>query len=268
MNRAAARAGMPAPSPRAATERVARRRFAGVALLLAAVGAAATVAGCTGMPATAALPMPGGWMLSMAWMPLCGRGWLDAMAGFLGMWTAMSVAMMTPVAAPALWRYRRAVAAAGGMHPDRQAAWAGAAYLLAWTACGLAVYPSGLALAMAVTRWPTLARAVPFAAVGVVLAAGAMQFSAWKARRLACCRGLAECAAVGAAAAWRKGLRLGLHCVACCANLLAALLALGIMDLRAMAVVTAAIAGERLAPDGPRAARLAGVAVAVAGLWH
>jgi predicted metal-binding membrane protein len=42
------------------------------------------------------------------------------------------------------------------------------------------------------------------------------------------------------------------------------LLAFGIMDVRAMAVVTAAITAERLAPSGERVARATG-ALAVAG---
>jgi predicted metal-binding membrane protein len=35
---------------------------------------------------------------------------------------------------------------------------------------------------------PAVARAVPIAIGVVVLAAGALQFTAWKARHLACCR--------------------------------------------------------------------------------
>ncbi|HEY7059531.1 MAG TPA: DUF2182 domain-containing protein, partial [Vicinamibacterales bacterium] len=58
----------------------------------------------------------------------------------------------------------------------------------------------------------------------------------------------------------------GGHCSACCAGLTAILLVLGMMDLRAMAVVTAAITLERLAPAGvPVARAIGGVAVA-AGL--
>lgn len=41
----------------------------------------------------------------------------------------------------------------------------------------------------------------------------------------------------------------------------------GIMDLRAMAVVTAAITLERLAPSGQRIARAIGVVVVIAGLF-
>jgi predicted metal-binding membrane protein len=102
-----------------------------------------------------------------------------------------------------------------------------------------------------------------------VLIAGALQLTTWKARQLACCRqahwrGLALPPDAGTA--WRHGLRLGVHCVQCCAGSTAILLVIGVMDLRAMAVVTAAITLERLAPAGERVARaLGGVAVA-AGL--
>ncbi len=44
------------------------------------------------------------------------------------------------------------------------------------------------------------------------------------------------------------------------------LLAFGIMDLRAMAVVTAAISAERLAPSGERVARATGALAVAVGL--
>jgi predicted metal-binding membrane protein len=44
------------------------------------------------------------------------------------------------------------------------------------------------------------------------------------------------------------------------------LLVIGIMDLRAMAVVTAAITVERLAPAGERVARAIGVVIVGGGL--
>jgi len=69
-----------------------------------------------------------------------------------------------------------------------------------------------------------------------------------------------------ACTAWRHGLRLGLHCSTCCAGLSAILLVMGVMDLRVMAAVTAAITIERLAPAGERVARGIGVVVLVAGL--
>jgi predicted metal-binding membrane protein len=48
---------------------------------------------------------------------------------------------------------------------------------------------------------------------------------------------------------------------------MAILLVLGIMDLRAMAIVAAAISVERLAPAGERVARATGAVALVAGLF-
>jgi predicted metal-binding membrane protein len=119
-------------------------------------------------------------------------------------------------------------------------------------------------------RQPALARAVPIGAGVVVLIAGALQFSAWKARHLACCReapGRGRTLPADALTAWRHGMRLGLHCSNCCAGPMAILLVMGVMDLHAMAVVAAAITSERLAPAGERVARTIGAAVVGAGLF-
>ena len=70
-----------------------------------------------------------------------------------------------------------------------------------------------------------------------------------------------------AGTAWRHGVRLGLHCSHCCAGLMAILLVVGVMDLRAMAVVAAAITVERLAPAGERVARAIGAVAVGAGLF-
>jgi len=48
---------------------------------------------------------------------------------------------------------------------------------------------------------------------------------------------------------------------------MAILLVIGVMDLRAMAVVAAAITFERFAPAGERVARAAGAVVVGAGLF-
>ena len=69
----------------------------------------------------------------------------------------------------------------------------------------------------------------------------------------------------GASIAWREGMRFGLNCSLNCANLTAILLVLGVMDLRAMALMTVAITAERLAPAGERVAQVTGAAVIVAG---
>jgi predicted metal-binding membrane protein len=221
------------------------------------------------MSAMGGMPMPGGWTMSMAWMRMPGQTWAGAAASFLGMWVVMMVAMMTPALVPMLWRYRRAVGGSGGTRLGRLTAVVGLGYFFVWAVVGLAAFPLGVVLASVAMQQPALARAVPFLVGLVVLVAGVLQFSGWKARHLACCReapGRGRTLPADAGTAWRHGLHLGLHCSRCCAGLTATLLVIGVMDLRAMAVVAAAIAFERLAPAGERVARTFGAVAVVAGL--
>jgi predicted metal-binding membrane protein len=151
----------------------------------------------------------------------------------------------------------------------RLTALVGVGYFFVWTVFGMAAFPLGSALAAIEMQLPALARAVPLAVGLVVLFAGALQFTSWKAHHLACCREARRCGCTvpaDAGTAWRYGLRLGLHCSYCCAGLTAILLVIGVMDVRAMAVMTAANAVERLAPAGERVARAIGVLVVGAGL--
>ena len=221
------------------------------------------------MAAMGEMPMPGGWTMSMAWMRMPGQTWSGAAASFLGMWVVMMVAMMLPSLVPMLWRYRRAVGKAAKTPLGRLTALVGAGYFFVWIAFGLAAFPLGVTLAAIEMQQPTLARVVPVAVGVVVLIAGMFQFTAWKTHHLACCRetpGRGRSLTADASTAWRHGLRLGIHCSLCCASLMAVLLVIGVMDLRAMAVVTAAITIERLAPAGERVARVIGAVVVGAGL--
>jgi predicted metal-binding membrane protein len=145
----------------------------------------------------------------------------------------------------------------------------GVGYFFVWAVFGLAVFPLGVALAEVEMERPPLARVVPIAVGVVVLIAGALQLTAWKANHLACCRqaGPDRARPANAGTAWRYGLRLGLHCSHSCAGLMAIWLVIGVMDLRTMAVVTAAILVERLAPAGERVARILGVVIVGAGLF-
>ena len=251
-------------------ERAFRQAFFGVSALLFAASAAVTIAWCTSMPAMGGMPMPGGWTMSMAWMRMPGQTWPGAAASFLGMWIVMMVAMMLPSLVPMLWRYRQAVGRTAGTRLGLLTVLVGTGYFFVWTVLGMAVFPLGVALAAVEMRQPALARAVPVAAGVVVLIAGALQLTAWKARHLACCRETPgrDCTlSAGAGTAWRHGLRLGLQCSHCCGNLMVILLVFGVMDLRAMAVVTAAITAERLAPAGEGVARALGTVVAGVGLF-
>jgi predicted metal-binding membrane protein len=186
------------------------------------------------------------------------------------MWVVMMGTMMLPSLVPMLWRYRHAVGRTGETPLGWLTALVGVGYFSVWTLFGVAAFALGVTLAAIEMQVPTLARMVPIATGLVVLIAGALQFTAWKAQHLACCRDVPRCSCAllaDARTAWRYGLRLGLHCSYCCAGMTAILLVIGVMDLRVMAVVTAAITVERLAPAGARVARAIGVVVVGAGLF-
>jgi len=251
------------------SERASRQAFLGVSALLFAASAAVTLAWCASMSAMGEMPMPGGWTMSMAWMRMPGQTWPGAAASFLGMWVVMMAAMMLPSLVPMLWRYRRAVGGTGEARLGPLTALVGLGYFFIWTMFGVTAFPVGVALAAIEMQEPALARAVPIAVGVVVLLAGSLQLTAWKARHLACCReapGRGRTLPANAGTAWRHGLHLGLHCSYCCAGLMAILLVIGVMDLRAMAVVAAAITMERLAPAGELVARATGAIVVGAGL--
>src|SRR3989442_15472390 len=167
-------------------------------------------------------------------MPMPGQTWPGAAGSFLCMWVVMMVAMMLPSLVPMLRRYRQAVGRTGEARLGKLTALVGVGYFFVWTAFGIAAFPLGVALA---------AIEMPIAIGVVVLIAGSLQLTAWKARHLAWCReapGRGRTLPADAGTAWRHGLRLGLHCSHCCARLMAILLVIRGMDLRAIAVLAAA----------------------------
>lgn len=251
------------------SRRAGRQVFFASSALLFAVLAWATVLWSAGMAGMGEMPMPGGWTLSMIWMRMPGQTWLGTCADFLFRWMVMMAAMMLPSLAPAL---RRSVEALG---PGRWVVLIGVGYLSVWIALGGAVFLLGAVLAALVMNDSQAARAVPIGVGVVVMSAGALQLTRWKAHQLALCRELPcsrqlrflrELRSGRVAAALKCGLDLGIRCSLCSAGFTAILLAIGVMDLRAMAAATAAITVERIAPAGTRIARATGAAALVAGL--
>jgi len=62
------------------------------------------------------------------------------------------------------------------------------------------------------------------------------------------------------------GLRHESYCMGCCAGLMLALLALGVMDLRWMATVATVIAVEKLGPRHPSLPQVVGIGLLLLGL--
>ena len=243
------------------------RIFFGVSALVFAAGTAVTIIWSRSMSTMEGMLMPGGWSMSMTWMP--GSDWSGAAFSFLGMWVVMMISMMMPSLVPMLVRYRKAI----GKNSQEPMGWlsvlVGTGYFFIWTVFGIAIFPLGVALATAAMQQPELSRAVPVAIGVVVLIAGLLQFSGWKSKQLDCCRqaGCSMKMPPTADVAWLQGLRFGLHCIQCCFGLIMILLVIGVMDLRIMFIVAVAITAERLAPAGMRVSQTVGTLATAAGLF-
>ncbi|MDP4129648.1 MAG: DUF2182 domain-containing protein [Bacteroidota bacterium] len=232
-------------------DRNAPRTFFGVIALLFAASLTVTILWSISMSAMKEMPMPGGWSMSMTWMPVSEQSLFNAATSFLAMWDTMMLAMMLPCLAPMLLRYRKAVQETSAGRLGWLTALVGFGYFLVWTIVGLAVFPLGVALNTILMQYQTLSSIVPFAMGIVVLAVGLLQLTDWKWRQLACCRELpfrGQAAPDDASRAWKHGLYLGVRCCRCSAGLMSVLLVVGMMNLFVMAIVTAAIVFERLAP--------------------
>ena len=236
-----------------------RALFLAFSALLFVASAAATILWSSAM--AEGMAMPGGWTLSMAWLPMPGETRLTAAAGFLAMWVAMMGAMMIPSLVPTLARV-----APTGPAPDGLAGLgeAGVGYFAVWAVVGAGIYVVGAALVAAELRRPTLAPAIPIARGVALVAAGWVQLTSWKARHLACCReGRPGAARPGAA--WRWGISLGVDCVLCCVPFMTLLVVTGMMNLAMIALTALAITVERVAREPALVVRLAGLLLIGAG---
>ncbi|MFD1557012.1 DUF2182 domain-containing protein [Paraburkholderia silviterrae] len=241
----------------------------GAAALLFAASAAATLRRYAYMATMSGTPMAGRWMLSAIWTPMCGQTWLHAAASFACMWAVMMPAMMLPALVPMLMRERETWRNFSPIRSALLTILTGTGYFLVWIFAGCAVFALGAALAAIAMRVPAFAHAAPAAAGAVVVLASLLQFTSWKTRRLAGCHDMRRCTRrppENTCAALRHGMLLGMRCGSCCGNWMAVLLALGVMDLWAMIIVTAAIGAERLAPFRGHIVRITGLAGVAMGV--
>ena len=174
------------------------------------------------------------------------------------MTVAMMVAMMLPSVAPSFWRYHRDLHAMRLPRIGARTTLFAMGYASVWSAIALALFAMNTAISP-VGPWATGA---------VVLCAGAVQRSRWKARQLHRCRRACVAAVVpsNATALWQHGCRFGVECALSSAALMAILFVAGLMEAPMMLVITAAITAERVTPAGERIARLTGSLALIAGL--
>jgi predicted metal-binding membrane protein len=188
---------------------------------------------------------------------------LGALGWYLGIWVTMSAAMMLPSATPTVLlvsSLRR-----------RMHSWLFVlGYLLAWTAYGLAAYAVYRVIRATAPSFLAWDERGPWVTGGALAAAGLYQLTPLKSACLRHCRSPLHFlirGRPGAPGAVWMGIRHGGYCVGCCAGLMLALFALGVMSLLWMTVVAAAILVEKTLPGGETFARLLAVALIGLGIW-
>jgi predicted metal-binding membrane protein len=208
-----------------------RARLGLIAVLLALTGIAwwSTVDRMAGMDAG-----PGADLGSLGW--------------FVGVWLVMMAAMMFPALAPTVALYARMTRRRG----TSLSLFFIGGYLLVWAAAGLAAYGLfhlGRSLLGADLAWHAAGRWF----VGAILAFAALyELTPLKRVCLVKCRSplgfLLGTWRDGHRGAAEMGIRLGAWCLGCCWALMAALFALGVMNLTWMGFVAALIALEKTLP--------------------
>jgi len=180
------------------------------------------------------------------------------------MWAVMMVAMMVPSASPVVIAY-----ATLQRRQDTSArTWTAVGafltgYLLVWTTfSGLATLAQwGLQRAALLT--PAGASATPWLAGGLMVAAGAFQWTALKTACLRHCRSpfafFLTSWRDGMDGALRMGLEHGMVCVGCCWALMLLMFVAGVMNVYWLVGLALFVLVEKVAPGGEWLGRWAGV---------
>jgi predicted metal-binding membrane protein len=198
-------------------------------------------------------------------------GWLaqgDMQAGvFLAMWVTMMVAMMMPTVAPMVLAHLGVMRRRGGGVASTFVFIAG--YLLVWSAFGALPLLAYKAFAP-IAEDPRWLAALPALAGGILMVAGAYQFTAWKRICFEHCQSPFAFIAShdfggGAASALRAGLLHGAFCLGCCWAVTMVLLVVGLMNLMWMAVIFALFMVEKTWRHGLAVAKIAGLALMILG---
>jgi predicted metal-binding membrane protein len=188
------------------------------------------------------------------------------------MWVVMMVGMMTPSAAPMILIYARVGRlAAIANKPFAATGWFAAGYFLAWTGFSLIAAAAQWALDRAALLSPMMTSVSNVLGGIVLVAAGVYQWTRLKDVCLAKCQ--LPFLFIQQQGGFRRdiggslllGLRHGAYCIGCCWGLMALLFIGGVMNVLWIAVLALLVLLEKLTPMGRFIARLAGVALVVAG---
>jgi predicted metal-binding membrane protein len=190
-------------------------------------------------------------------------------AALTAMWVGMMAAMMTPTAWPWLRAFQQVAAPARGLRRAVSTLSFASGYLTAWTVYAIAAAALQLLLSRSGSLSPDAALS-PVLSATVLIAAGAFQFTAWKAACLAHCRNpltfLLARWRNGPAAGYRLGLSHGWYCVGCCWALMATAFAVGLTNVAWMVALAIIVFAEQVTARAEQLRPALGIALIVAGV--
>ena len=181
---------------------------------------------------------------------------------FVAMWTAMMAAMMFPSMAPVaiLWT-RSIVHRSSSAVASYRIAMFVTGYLLAWAFAGVLAF---LGLMLFEQVLVLAGKHAGWLGAAIFVTAGVYQLTSFKDVCLRHCRSPMSLLVHytnfrGPGLDLRVGFHHGLYCVACCWGLMLILVAVGVMNIPAMAALTIVIFAEKLLRHGLLIARLIGI---------
>ena len=190
---------------------------------------------------------------------------------FLAIWVAMMVAIMFPTAAPMIMTFARVQAGKRQKEQPFVQTWVFVStYLLIWSILGILAYLGAVvAERLAVQSMWLMDNAGRIGGV-ILIVAGLYQLTPLKQLCLSKCRSPMAFIMMswrsGYGGAFRMGVEHGLYCAGCCWLLFAILFPLGMLNVAAMAVITALIFAEKSLPMGRWLSWVAGVVLVIYGV--
>ncbi|HEX6798901.1 MAG TPA: DUF2182 domain-containing protein [Ktedonobacterales bacterium] len=190
---------------------------------------------------------------------------------FLAIWVSMMVAMMFPSAAPMVLLFSAITAGKRQRGQSFTPTWIFVAgYLIVWTLAGVAAYFAALGLDALASHSMLLMENAGRIGGAVLVLAGLYQLSPLKNVCLAKCRTPTQFLMTswrsGYGGALRMGTAHGLYCLGCCWLLFAILFPLGMMNVAALALLSALIFAEKVLPAGRLISTIAGIALITYGV--
>ena len=187
------------------------------------------------------------------------------------MWTVMMVGMMVPTAVPMTLVYAAVARKAASQNsPVAPTAVFVAGYIAIWPLFSFGATLAQWVVDRGALLSPMMVSTSPFLGAGLLIGAGAYQWTPFKDTCLQHCRApahfLAQHWRTGASGAFRIGLEHGAYCLGCCWVLMGLLFLGGVMNLLWIAVIAVFVLLEKVAPLGDQGGRLAGVAMILVGI--